>query len=185
MVNVAVACGPVCGEYRTKAPPPPFVPSQLFGPKKNRAAAGTSGRPLPVGEQCLIVTWTTEPTGPESGHTVIDESGISAPGLLAQEGAGAAADDMAGADGLTAGAEADGVTGVVVEGAVVGDVAGTGADGAVAADAAAGAAGAVLKADEDRAATGVLDWQAASAVVAAQAMTAMAADRAAGIASSP
>lgn len=84
---MAVAWGPVCGEYRTKAPPPPFVPSQLFGPRKNRAAAGMSGRPLPVGEQCLIVTWTTEPTGPESGHSVIDESGISGPGLLAHEGA--------------------------------------------------------------------------------------------------
>src|ERR1700734_3157605 len=109
MVNVAVASGPVCGEYRTKAPPPPFVPSQLFGPRKNRAAAGRSGSPLPVGEQCLIVTWTTEPTGPASGHTVIDESGISGPGLLAQDGAGAGADDTAGADGLTAGAEAEGV----------------------------------------------------------------------------
>src|ERR1700735_1673846 len=124
MVNVAVASGPVCGEYRTKAPPPPFVPRQLFGPRKTGPAAGRSGSPLPVGAQCSIVTCTTEPTGPASGHTVIDESGISAPGALAQEGAVAGADDMAAwADGLTAGAEAEDVTGAVVDGAVAGDVA--------------------------------------------------------------
>jgi hypothetical protein len=117
---------------------------------------------------------------------VIDESGISSPGALAQEGAGAEADYLAArADGLAAGAEAEDVTGAVVDGAVVGDVAGTGVDGAVAVDAAAGAVGAVFKADEDRAATGVFGWHAASAAVAAQAMTTMAADRAAGIASSP
>jgi hypothetical protein len=145
-----------------------------------------SGSPLPVGAQCLIVTWTTEPTGPASGHTVIDESGISSPGALAQEGAGAEADYLAArADGLAAGAEAEDVTGAVVDGAVVGDVAGTGVDGAVAVDAAAGAVGAVFKADEDRAATGVFGWHAASAAVAAQATTTMVADRAAGIASSP
>jgi hypothetical protein len=92
----------------------------------------------------------------------------------------------AGADGLTAVAGAEGVTGaVVVDGAVVGGVAGAGVDGAVAADAAAGAVGAVVKADEDWAATGVFGWHAASAAVAAQAMTTMAADRAAGISSSP
>jgi hypothetical protein len=117
---------------------------------------------------------------------VIDESGISAPVALAQEGAGAGADDVAArADGLTAGAEAEAVTDAVADGAAVGDVAGTGVDGAVAADAAAGAVGAVCKADEERAATGVFGWHAASAAVAAQAMTTMAADRAAGIASSP
>jgi hypothetical protein len=119
-------------------------------------AEGMSGSPLPVGEQCLIVTWTTEPTGPASGHTVIDESGISSPGALAQEGAGPGGDDMAArADGLTAGAEAEDVTGAVVDEAVVGDVAGTAVDGAVAADAAAGAVGPVFKTDEDRAATRV------------------------------
>ena len=117
---------------------------------------------------------------------MIDESGISAPGALAHEGGGAAADVMAAwAEGLAAGAEAEDVTGAVVDGAVVGDVAGTGADGAIAADEAAGSVGAVFKVDEDRAATGVCDWHAASAAVATQAMTTMAADRAAGIASSP
>jgi hypothetical protein len=130
----------------------------------------------------LIVTWTTEPTGPASGHTVIDESGISAPALLAHEGAGAGADDVAaGVAGLTAGADAEVVTGTGVDGARVGDVAGTGVDGAAAAEVAAAA----FTADEDGAATGVLCWQAARAAVAAQAMTTMAADRAAGIASSP
>jgi hypothetical protein len=114
---------------------------------------------------------------------VIDESGISAPVALAQVGVGAGADDVAArADGLTAGAEAEDVTGAVVDRAVVGDVAGTGVDGAVAAGAAVGA---VFKADEDRAAAGVFGWHAASAAVAAQAMTTMAADRAAGVASSP
>jgi hypothetical protein len=142
-----------------------------------------SGSPLPVGEQCLIVTWTTEPTGPASGHTVIDESGISSPGALPQEGAGAGADDMAArADGLAAGAEAEDVTGAEVDGAVGGDVAGTRVDGAVVADTATGAVGVVFKA---RVATGVFGWHAASAAVAAQAMTTMAADRAAGITSSP
>jgi hypothetical protein len=118
---------------------------------------------------------------------VIDESGISAPVALAQVGVGAGADDVAArADGLTAGAEAEDVTGAVVDGAVVvDDVAGTGVDGAVVADAAAGAVGAVFTADEERAATGVFGWHAASAAVAAQAMTTMAADRAAGVASSP
>jgi len=133
-----------------------------------------------VGEQCLIVTWTTEPTGPASGHTVIDESGISAPGLLAQEGAGAGADDMAGADGLTAEAEAEGATDAAVD-AAVGDAAGTRVDGAVA----AGAVGAVVKADADGAATEVFGPHPAIAALAAQARTTMAADRAAGIASSP
>ena len=132
----------------------------------------------------MIVTWTTEPTGPASGHTVIDESGISAPGLLAQEGAGAGADDMAGADGLTAEAEAEGATDAAVD-AAVGDAAGTRVDGAVAADAAAGAVGAVVKADADGAATEVFGPHPAIAALAAQAMTTMAADRAAGIASSP
>jgi len=72
MVNVAVAWWPVAGAKRTAAPPPPLVPSQLFGPRKNSPAAGRSGCPEPVGAQPTMVTWTTPPTGAASGQTVID-----------------------------------------------------------------------------------------------------------------
>jgi hypothetical protein len=69
MTNVAVASrDPVTGEYGTYLPPPPSVPSQLFGPRKNGAAAGRSCDPA----QPLIVIWTVEPSGAWSGQTVID-----------------------------------------------------------------------------------------------------------------
>jgi hypothetical protein len=125
MVNVAVASEPVRGEYGA-VPPPPLVPSQLFGPRKNKPAAGMSGRPAPTGAQSLIVTWTTEPTGPVAGQTAIDECG-RAPVAVAHLAAG---DVLAGADAVAAGAEAgagaagvDDVAGAAVDGVAGGDVA--------------------------------------------------------------
>jgi hypothetical protein len=108
MVNVAEAWWPVCGANLTLAPPPPLVPSQLSGPRKNSAAAGRSGWPGPVGAQPAMVTCTTAPTGAASGHTLIDPPADSpAPG---------ATDDDA--HPATVDAEADvGATGVVVAGA--------------------------------------------------------------------
>lgn len=73
MTNVAEAVEPVRGENGTLAPPPPLVPSQLFGPRKDMLAAGMPSTPGAAGTQSLIITWTTEPTGPAAGQTVIQE----------------------------------------------------------------------------------------------------------------
>ena len=161
MVNVAVALEPVRGEYGTLAPPPPLVPSQLSGPRKNRPAAGTSGSPEPTGAQPLIVTWTTEPTGPAAGQTVIDESGSPEPVAVAHP---AAEDVVAGVDAVATGAEGAGaVAGAAVDGAVAGDVA-----AAEALEWVFTVAGA---------AAGAFEVQAASTAVPAQAVTRMATDR--------
>jgi hypothetical protein len=160
MVNVAVALEPVRGEYGTLAPPPPLVPSQLSGPRKNRPAAGTSGSPEPTGAQPLIVTWTTEPTGPAAGQTVIDESGSPEPVAVAHP---AAEDVVAGVEAVVTGAEGAGaVAGAAVDGGVAGDVA---AEALRWVFTAAGAA------------AGAFELQAASTAVAAQAVTRMATDR--------
>lgn len=109
MVNAAVAWWPVCGANLTLAPPPPLVPSQLSGPRKNSAAAGRSGWPGPVGAQPTMVTCTTATTGAASGHTVIDPPADKpAPGGPAGDDAHPAA--------VEAGADM-GATGIAAEGA--------------------------------------------------------------------
>ena len=81
----------------------------LSGPRKDRAAAGTSGRPEPVGAQPSIVTWTTPPTGAASGQTVIDPPACPPPpGATGEDAHPAVVDtgaDVAGStvdDGATA-----------------------------------------------------------------------------------
>ena len=71
MVNVAVPWGPV-GGANAIASPPPLVPSQLPGPKKNKAYAG-SNKGVPP--QPTMVIRTVPPTGAASGQTVIRPGG--------------------------------------------------------------------------------------------------------------
>jgi hypothetical protein len=143
------------------------VPSQLSGPRKNKAAAASSGKPAAgsTEAQPFTVTWTTPPTGAASGHTVMDEFGrlpfLVAHPVAGVPGAGDVATGATARDGVASGdGEADGVA--------------TGALGwAVAVAVETGVAGldaGVLDA------TGVFEVQAASTAVTAQAAPRIAID---------
>ena len=115
----------------------------------------------------MIVTWTTEPTGPAAGQTVIDEFGGSEPVAVAHP---AAEDVIVGVGAVVTGAEA---VGVVAGEAALGDVA---VDGAVAGNVVAEALGRVVAVPRADGAE-EFEAQAASTPVTAQAMAKMATDR--------